>query len=457
MPMNKFILLLSLLPLTVDVAAQDTGKQLTKAYQQSAFSLFNAVTENQTGNVCFSPLSLQLALSMVQNGASGNTLQQLQQVLGTTDFNNEEIGDFNRTLSKSITERPPFDAHDWWQQEPDPQEAYNSCYPICEVANALWTRPDVELYDDFVEALRTYYDSATEPVEFSTWEGIGRINAWADEHTHGLIPKIYNQPQSSDLAVVLTNALYFKGSWVVPFNEEATSKQPFWIDDQTFVRADMMFLRDYVRCGATPSFRTITLRYGMEGDFSMTVFVPKEGTQLPELTYEEWSASRSGKAIPTNLQMPRFEIDGNYNLNDALQGLGMTDAFDGNADFSKMSKHPRAISNVRQLSKIIVDEKGTEAAAITIIEVPDGMGPDPDDFQDFNVDRPFYFTIQKADVVLFVGRVTQLPGTVEKVDGVAAVASHQDAGRCYDVQGRQLLRAPKKGFYIQDGQKRVAY
>ena len=192
----------------------------------------------------------------------------------------------------------------------------------------------------------------------------------------------------------------------------------------------------------------------MDGDFSMTVFVPKEGTQLPELTYEEWSASRSGKETPTNLQMPRFEVDGDYKLNDALQGLGMTDAFGGNADFSKMSKHPRAISNVRQLSKIIVDEKGTEAAAITIIEVPDGIGPDPEDFQDFNVDRPFYFTIQKANVVLFVGRVTQLPGTVEKVDGVAAVASHQDAGRCYDVQGRQLLRAPKKGFYIQDGQNK---
>ncbi len=74
MPMNKILLLLSLLPLTVDVAAQDTGKQLTKAYQQSAFSLFNAVAENQTGNVCFSPLSLQMALSMVQNGAAGNTL-----------------------------------------------------------------------------------------------------------------------------------------------------------------------------------------------------------------------------------------------------------------------------------------------------------------------------------------------------------------------------------------------
>lgn len=172
---------------SLHASAQDAASQIEKAYQQSAFALFNGVAENQTGNVCFSPLSLQLALSMVQNGAAGNTLQQLQQALGTTGFSNEEIGDFNRTLSKSITERPPFDADDWRHYESDPQEVYNSCYPICEVANALWTRPDVVLYDDFVEALRTYYDSATEPVEFSTWEGIGRINAWADEHTHGLI------------------------------------------------------------------------------------------------------------------------------------------------------------------------------------------------------------------------------------------------------------------------------
>lgn len=459
--MKKILLSLFLLPLTANVAAQEGVAQLEKAYQQSAFSLFNAVAQNEADNVCFSPLSLQMALSMVQHGAAGNTLQQMQQVLGTKGFSNEQIGEFNRLLSKQLTERPPYDEEFYRNYDPEnPQEAYNGLYPICELANALWRRPDVELYEDFLQALLTYYESPAEAVEFSTWDGVDRINGWVSDHTHGLIPKIYHEPQSEDLAVVLTNALYFKGSWTFPFDEEATEVQPFWLDDESFVRADMMSLLETLDCSATPSFQTVTLPYGDEGTFSMTLFVPKEGTQLPPLTYEDWSAATQSRHWqPLHLRMPRFEVDGNYDLTGVLADLGMKDAFDKSADFTKMCETKRKIDKVSQLSKIIVNEKGTEAAAITVIEMCDGMGPDPDSFQDFTVDRPFYFTIQnsKQDAVLFVGRVTQLPGTVEYLAGVSAVGQQKKAGRCYDLQGRSLQRVPQKGVYIQDGQKRVTF
>ena len=201
-----------LLAISLNGMAQEATTQLKAAYQHSAFTLFNAVAGQEKENVCFSPLSVQMALSMVQDGAAGNTLTQLQRVLGTEGFSNEEIGQFNQNLTRTLTARPPY-KEEYFNFDPDmdPQDVYDGMYPVCELANSLWRRPDVHLYDDFVQALRDYYDAGVDAVQFNTWEGIRKINDWASEKTHGMIPEIYKEPQSDDLAVVLANALYFKG------------------------------------------------------------------------------------------------------------------------------------------------------------------------------------------------------------------------------------------------------
>ena len=427
--MNKIVPSIVFMALSLNGMAQDADAQLTTSYQHSAFALFNALLqqEPQKDNICFSPLSVQMALSMVQNGAAGNTLSQLQQALGTTGFTNEEIGQFNSKLSKALTERPT-DLVEVIEQEAewagvDPQEMFDGYFPKCELANGLWTRPDVQLYDTFVDVLRSYYDAGVDAVWFDTWEGIEKINAWATDKTHGLIPKIYHEPQSSDLAVVLANALYFKGSWTVPFYPENTEKGQFWLNDETYAKVDMMLARDRFNCAMTPSFQTITLYYGANFDFSMTLFVPREGTALPPLTLDDWAAAMKPTNMHINLYMPRFEIDQKkYDLIEVLKGLGVTDAFDiRRADFTKMSEVNRFIDKIFQLSKIIVNEEGTEAAAITVIAMDGGIDmTKPEDYQDFKVDRPFYFTIQsrKANTILFAGRVTHLEGIIEHVTGI---------------------------------------
>ena len=461
--------------------AQDVDAQLTTSYQHSAFALFNALTEQMPpkDNICFSPLSVQMALSMVQNGAAGNTLLQLQQSLGTTGFTNEEIGQFNSKLSKTLTERPT-DMMEYIEQEAkwagmDPQEMYDGWFPKCELANALWTRPNVQLYDSFVNALRSYYDAGVDAVWFNTWEGIEKINGWVSDKTHGLIPKLYDEPQSEDLAVVLMNALYFKGSWTTPFAPENTEKGQFWLNDETYAKVDMMLARDRFDCAITPSFQTITLYYGVEWNFSMTLFVPLEGTALPPLTFEDWTAAMKPKNLHINLYMPRFEVEQKkYDLVEVLQSLGVTDAFDvRKADFTKMSEVKRAIDKIYQLSRIIVDEKGTEAAALTVIEMYDGIDMTrPEDYQDFKVDRPFYFTIQsrKANTILFAGRVTQLEGEMGQVDEIGRPTPDpsrdggEKAGAWYDMSGRKVINTPSlgegwgglpRGIYIKDGKKVV--
>ena len=442
---------------SLHASAQDVVSQIEKAYQQSAFALFNAVAQQEDDNVCFSPLSVQMALSMAQNGAAGSTLGQLQQALGTEGFSNEEIGQFNSRLTKTLTARPPFkpEAYKWF--EGDPQDAYDKLYPQCELANSLWVRPDLPLYEDFVEALRSVYDAGVDKVDFDTWEGIEKINVWANDKTHGLIPTIYEEPLPGDMAAILANALYFKGSWTVPFDLRLTSKQPFMLDDETYVDVDMMFARETFNMALTPAFRAVTLAYGQSKDFSMTLFVPLEGMTLPPLTLEDWSVAMKGQPQPANLYVPRFQIEGKYDLKEVMKSLGVVDAFDERADFSKMSPLELYISRIFQLSKIMVDEDGTEAAAITVIEYEEKSFLDPDSYVDFKVDRPFYFTIQsrQANAILFAGRVTKLEGRQGVVTGVESVGSPQRAPRYYDLQGRPLQRAPRKGVYIEDGTKRV--
>ena len=456
--MRTFLLSFIICLCPFSMTAQEQTDRLDKAYHQSAFELFNTLAQGEKANVCFSPLSLQIALSMVQHGAANNTLLQIQKALGTEEFTVEQVGAYNQELISKLTARSPYDEEYFsgWG-EGDPQIIYDSYYPKCELANSLWARPDVSLYSDFVQALSTYYDASMDHVAFDTWEGIGKINDWAAEHTHGLIPSIYHEPQSSALAVMLANALYFKGSWTYPFDKSLTEKGRFLLDDRQFVTVDMMSAHDKFPCAVTESFNTVTLYYGRAFEFSMTIFVPREGTALPALTLEDWVASQHPSYVHVNLEVPHFDVAGNYELNAVLKKLGVTDAFDDKADFSRMSERWLFISNVSQMSKIIVDEKGTEAAAITVIDMCDGMDMTPlEDYQDFHVDRPFYFTIQnsKANALLFIGRVTSLNAPVSLLEnGIASINSQPSAFRCYDLQGRPVFRIPNKGFYIQNGRK----
>lgn len=458
--MKSTVLSLLLCSCSLYGMAQDTKPQLTVAYQRSAISLFNELAQKDNENVCFSPLSVQIALAMLQNGAGGNTLAQLQKALGTESFTNEEIGLFNSALIEFLTSRPPYDEKSYdWDSQRTPQDIYDGLYPQCELANSLWTRPDVQLYDDFVQALQTLYDAGVDAVAFDTWEGIGKINDWASQKTHHLIPKIYAEPQSERLAVIMANALYFKGSWTIPFRVENTSKGQFLLNDNTYSMVDMMFSRERYNCALTPSFRTVTLNYGIEEKFSMTLFVPRAGSILPSLTFADWNEAMNPTNMHINLYLPRFEISGNYDLVEELKVLGVTDAFNTEADFTKMCEVNRSISSIRQMSKIEVNEEGSEAAGVTVIEMADGMDlTKPEDYQDFRVDRPFYFTIQsqKDHAILFVGRVSKLIGPQGLVNAIPDLPDSQIVnGESFDLSGRHLSTPPAKGVYIKDGKKIV--
>ena len=409
--MKKSILSVVLTLVCMGVTAQDDATLATRQ-QQFAFDIFQKVIQNEKegDNICFSPLSASKALSLVQNGADSNTLEELQTALGFKGLSCEEVNRYNQQLTESLTSLPPFTYDpDGDLTESEAREQYEWEHPICELANALWTKVGFSCYESFYETLRTYYDAGIGSVDFCSQEGIDVINGWVNDKTHGLIPQIYDEPQDPLLLVVLANMLYFKGCWTHQFKTENTKAGTFHQLDGSTVEADMLNVVESFKTGKTDRFYTITLPYG-NGKFTMTIFLPIKDVHLPVLTYADWKASSGAdsKYKYVHLQMPRFSIEGKYELKDVLAAIGIRDAFGGDADFSKMSSENLYISRVFQSSKIGVDEIGTEAAAVTVVEMRKWTSPSPD--MDFIIDRPFYFTIEADDAILFAGCVNQLQG-----------------------------------------------
>ena len=436
-------------------ALAQNAETLETVYQKKAFELFSEVLAGASDNVCFSPLSVQIVMSMVQNGANNNTLRQMQDALGTAAYSNEEVNAFNQQLCKVLTYRPPFTYNPMgWYTEEEQRAMYESYYPICEMANGIWTRPGTVWHERFLQIMRDIYETDLGNVDFTTQEGIDELNEWFNMKTHGLIPKVFEEPLSEDLAMLLANTLFFKGCWSVPFDNTLTKAGVFHCSDGSTVETDMMRTYGELYTTTTEKFRTVHLLYGY-GDFSMTVFVPIEGIDLPALTYEDWEkANRREEFVFTDLQMPSFVVEGKYELNDVLKRMGMEDAFiPSAADFSNMYDKALWIGRVFQCSKIAVDEKGTEAAAVTVVEMYDSAIPDTP--KPFTIDRPFYFTIEHRPTgsVMFVGRVTQLQGTAS----ISQVTERQQHDAVFDLQGRKLTGIPQKGIYIRNGKKYVAH
>ena len=457
--MNRLIIFVICAFLSVNAMSQplalNENEPLETVYQKKAFELFGLLTEeeNLSANICFSPLSVQMAMSMLQNGAAGNTLSQMQYALGTKGYTNDEVNAYNQKLEEMITYRPPFTYN---QQsgltEEGQREYYDALYPICEMANGLWTRPGTVWHEQFMQTLRNCYKAGIGCVDFASQDGIDEINAWVNDKTHELIPTLYDKPLSDDIAMVLANALYFKGNWSRPFDPCLAKVGIFHNSDGSDVQTEMMALESYLPTSKTESFCFVKMFYG-EGDFTMTIFLPMEGTTLPDLTYKEWKQAFDYKGYNsyTYLQMPSFVVDGKYNLNDVLKKMGIMDAFDSNADFCNMRDNPLSIGKVSQCGKIAVHEKGTEAAAVTIIDGYEGMSPD--NAENFIVDRPFYFTIEHRNTgsVLFVGRVTQLQGTAL----ITPLVKEKRSEAIYDLTGRRLMSKPARGIYIRGGRKFV--
>jgi serpin B len=214
----------------------------------------------------------------------------------------------------------------------------------------------------------------------------------------------------------LINAIYFNGAWTTRFDKSLTRTESFTTLGGSPAPMSMMHRTDTVRIADTPDAQIIDLPYG-RGAYTMTILLPRSGKSvgaaISALTPETWTAALAGASSRSvELVMPKFTLRWEALLNDPLQALGMRQAFDGNvADFTRMSRsagNRLYVSKVRQKSFVDVHEEGTEAAAVTSVEVRVVCVCGPEVIR---IDRPFVFAIRErlSGTIVFLGKIVRPP------------------------------------------------
>jgi serine protease inhibitor len=368
--------------------------EVSPAMNDFGLRLLRTLTDGSGANTIVSPLSVSLALAMTYNGASGATKGAMARTLGLAAINDEEVNRDNRALLDLI-------------QKADPAVQI-------EIANALWARSGFPINADFLKLNRDFFDATPESLNFSEnpQQAASRINDWVKERTRGRIPEIVKDlPRSTVL--VLTDAVYFKGRWNVPFDKKETKPRTFHLPDARSITVPMMAQRGDYPYFETDSFQAIRLPYGKDR-FAMYVFLPRESTGLPDflrsLDEQHWNQwvsmllSRKGQIV-----LPRFEVTYGHKLNDALTAMGMGVAFGPGADFSRICPPPARlqISDVEHKTYVKVDEEGTEAAAATSVGIVAKLVRAIQPFE-MIADHPFFFSIveRRSGAMLFAGVVT---------------------------------------------------
>lgn len=370
----------------------EINPKLTEANTRFGFKLFSEILKQDRGkNVFVSPSSVAFALAMVYNGANGETQQAMAKTLQLNGMTLEELNQANADLKALL-------------QNPDPNVQL-------AIANSLWARQDVSFKPDFLQRNQQFYGAEVHNLNFSDANALKTINNWVKENTRGKIEKIIDYISPMDV-MFLINAIYFKGDWSQPFDQKLTSQKPFYPASGSQKSVAMMAQSGEFRYFETDRFQAISLPYGESRQLSMDILLPKKSLSLTDfykdLTAENWQQwVRQFRSRPGSLQIPKFKLEYEIELSKALSALGMGIAFDGSrSDFSGITSLPTEIDEVKHKTFVEVNEKGTEAAAVTSIGIRATSAPIDPPFK-LVVDRAFFCAIRdnQSGTVLFMGAI----------------------------------------------------
>ena len=368
-------------------------RQLVNSGNEFAFNLFRqARTEN--ANMVLSPISITYALGMLNNGAAGETQQQINQVLGFADTGADGVNAFCR---KMLSDAPRLDS-----------------LTKVRIANTIYVNSGYQLVPSFLECARSYYDAEPESRDFADGKTMDVINQWASNHTKGMIKKVLDESTfNPDAVSYLLNAIYFKGSWTQPFDKSDTREEEF--EGVNMSKQPIMHMNDTLSYTEDDFCQALTLPYG-KGLYSMTVLLPKEGKRigdvLQQLNADNWRHYVGGGDAIVDVKLPRFESNTDVGLNDVMAQLGMPRAFTSFAEFPNFCDTPTYIDMMKQVARIKVNEEGSEAAAVTVIGMYTAYsgGELPAlPHVTFHATRPFLYIIseQSSGAIFFIGQYVE--------------------------------------------------
>jgi serpin B len=398
----KFFLSIFFFPLalstTLSADLNSDLSSLTNSHTQFAFSLYPTLEKEK--NFVFSPYSITTCLSMVYLGARGDTQSQMQSTLHL-EVDRKNLAKTVYTLNQSLL----------------PKKIAEKTYKL-NMANAIWIDQGTFLLTDFRYAIEEQFKSKLGKLNFAmTSDAIATMNDWIATQTEKKIPNLLKSGDINALTrLVLTNAIYFQGTWVSPFDPKVTRESPFYPTPESTVTVEMMRQTLFAPYYENDLIQAIALPFaGVNNDDSHLAFlllIPKSSENFSSMfhelsgSYETWLSSLSQKRV--DLTLPKFTFSSRYDLGKSLEDLGMQDAFNSSANFT-------GIDGMRDLflNKVIheaffaLDESGVVATAATMasINVTSSLPSEPP--IPLLIDHPFLFFIidLKSHEMLFMGKV----------------------------------------------------
>lgn len=373
------------------VSDKSVDPTLVAANTKFGFKLFSEVLKKDSGkNVFVSPVSVAIALAMTYNGASGQTQQAMAKTLELQGMSLQSINEANAALKATL-------------ENPDPKVQ-------TAIANSLWAKQGIQFKPEFIQRNRQFYQAKVTDLEFNDPTAPSVINNWVEQSTKGKINKIVDKIKPDDV-LFLINAIYFKGKWSTPFDKTQTAPQPFYLLNGTNKQLPMMAQSGKYRYYENDKFQAVSLPYG-EGRLSLYIFIPKsQDSKLAfsqELNAENWEQWMTQFRMRNGfIRLPRFTMDYDIELTNALKALGMAEAFNSQANFTQMASIPVRINQVKHKTFVEVNEEGTEAAAVTSVGVVATSARVSEEPFRMIVDRPFFCGIRdnRTGTILFMGAI----------------------------------------------------
>jgi serpin B len=367
-------------------------KSLTQSDNTFGLKLFREIIrEEPDSNIFISPLSVAMALSMTLNGAANETEIAMRNTLELNGLSKEQINRSFKGLIELLTELDPE--------------------VIFQIANSIWYRLGFQVEQDFIDVNKKYFNAIVQSLDFTLPEALDIINTWVEENTNKKINKIIDQIHPLTV-MFLINAIYFKGTWTYEFDKDLTQDDTFFMNSESSVNCKLMRQTGEFLYLETSEFQAVDLPYG-SGKYSMTIFLPYSSkpvnSLIEELTVENLDSWIAGLSkTEGTIFLPKFKLEYEIKLNDVLTALGMGIAFSEAADFTGINRYGGLfISKVKHKTFVEVDEEGTEAAAVTVVEIRESA-VQPSTFM-MKVNRPFIFIIREnhSGTILFSGKIVE--------------------------------------------------
>lgn len=357
-----------------------------------SMEMYRQISYDNQNNLFFSPMSISSAMAIPYIGAKGETKREFEEVL-FFDTDREQNFASIVTMQQSLVQK-------------------NTGKTKLNIANALWVQRDLDIKPEFYKTLRKYDATSLSQADFASSPQVARImiNNWTARKTENQIKDLLKSDDVSPTTTsVVVNAVHFNGKWRTPFDEKSTISAPFYASNGSQVNAKFMVgnQSDYYSYYEDNMVQVVEIPY-KGNKMSMLVVLPKNNIadvekRLMYDVYQTWTSRlRSAKV---HITMPKFEMEYEMSANDALQSMGMVNAFTNRANFSDMASGIK-LQKVIHKAKIKVNEEGTEAAASTAV-ISAYKGIDNDPVIEFNANSPFIYFIKDNEnqAIVFMGRM----------------------------------------------------